>query len=354
MPRRRTTSRRIKRPDKQLTAIDLFSGCGGLTLGLKAAGFKVLAAVENEPLACKTYRLNHADTHLLERDITKTRPSYLRRRLGLRPGQLDLLAGCPPCQGFSSLRTLNGKRKVKEPMNDLVFQFLKYIKVFNPKAVMMENVPGLARDERLEILVDALNRLGYECEARVLNAADYGAPQRRTRMIMIALRGRKPKFARKARISPNVKTAIGWLHRAGTGKDLLHDYKVNRDERIKELIRRIPVNGGSRTDLPDDEQLECHQNCDGFKDIYGRMAWKKPAPTITGGCINPSKGRFLHPRQHRAITLREASLLQGFPKNYRFDLSKGRFQVAQLIGNAFPPTFAERHARVIRRQLLVQ
>ncbi|HEU0142197.1 MAG TPA: DNA cytosine methyltransferase [Bryobacteraceae bacterium] len=353
MTARKKTPGRLKRKHRT-TAIDLFSGCGGLSLGLKSAGFDVIAAIDNDPLACATYRMNHKDTVLIEKDISKTKPTYLRKRLGLRPGQLDLLAGCPPCQGFSTLRTLNGKKNVKEPMNDLVFQFMKYVRAFRPKAIMMENVPGLAKDSRLEELIRDLNRLGYRCEARVLNAADFGVPQRRARMILIAMKRRTPVFAQQARVSRSVRSAIGALPRAGTGSDPLHDYEVNRAEHVVELIKRIPTNGGSRRDLPESDQLDCHKKCDGFADIYGRMAWEKPAPTITGGCINPSKGRFLHPRQHRAITLREAALLQGFPKRYKFDLSAGRFNAAQMIGNAFPPEFAERHAKVIRKQLVEQ
>ena len=117
------------------------------------------------------------------------------------------------------------------------------------------------------------------------------------------------------------------------------------------LIRRIPKNGGSRTDLPNMDQLECHQKLDGFNDVYGRMSWHEPAPTITGGCINPSKGRYIHPDDDRAITLREAALLQGFPKSYAFDMSRGRYPAAQMIGNAFPPKFAEHHARAIYTHL---
>jgi DNA (cytosine-5)-methyltransferase 1 len=354
MAARKTTRSTSRRKAKAPIAIDLFSGCGGLSVGLKAAGFDVVAAIDNDPLACSTYRLNHKNVVLIERDISKTRPSYLRKRLRLRQGELDLLAGCPPCQGFSTLRTLNGNRNVREPLNDLVFQFMKYVRAFRPKAIMMENVPGLAKDSRLQDLISDLNKLGYRCEARVLNAADFGVPQRRARMILIALKKRKPVFAEQARTYRDVRKAIGKLPRAGTGTDPLHDYEVNRAKHVIELIKRIPTNGGSRGDLPKKDQLDCHKRCDGFADIYGRMAWEEPAPTITGGCINPSKGRFLHPRQHRAITLREAALLQGFPKNYKFDLSTGRFNVAQLIGNAFPPAFAERHAAVIRKQLVGQ
>jgi DNA (cytosine-5)-methyltransferase 1 len=117
------------------------------------------------------------------------------------------------------------------------------------------------------------------------------------------------------------------------------------------LIKLIPKDGGSRGDLSLRYQLPCHKRCDGFKDIYGRMAWYDVAPTITGGCLNPSKGRFLHPEQNRAITLREATLLQGFPRGYVLSLRRGRFAAAEMIGNALPPGFVKRHAKQIVRFL---
>jgi DNA (cytosine-5)-methyltransferase 1 len=113
----------------------------------------------------------------------------------------------------------------------------------------------------------------------------------------------------------------------------------------------VPKDGGSRTDLPDAMQLACHTRVDGFHDVYGRMAWDRPAPTITGGCINPSKGRFLHPEEDRAITLREAALLQSFPPGHVFSLRRGKYAAAELIGNALPPAFVRRHARPIAEAL---
>ena len=113
----------------------------------------------------------------------------------------------------------------------------------------------------------------------------------------------------------------------------------------------IPKDGGSRTDLSEEYQLECHKRTNGFKDVYGRMAWDKPAPTITGGCNNPSKGRFLHPEEDRVITLREAALLQTFPVNYKFSFRSGKAGVATMIGNALPPAFIEFHARNIIEHL---
>lgn len=332
---------------ESLTAIDLFSGCGGLSLGLKRAGFDVIAAVENEPVASATFKKNHPETELLEQDITTIKPSYLRTRLRLNKGELDLLAGCPPCQGFSKLWTMNGSYMSDDPINDLVLQFQKFVSAFLPKAVMMENVPGLASDSRHTQFCRFIQKLGYNFETRVLDAADFGVPQRRRRMILIAHRGIAPKFARKGTRTKSVENAIRELSVPGDGNDPLHDYSVERSIKVRNRIRKIPKNGGSRGDLPKAAQLKCHKKNDGFRDIYGRMSWQKPSPTITGGCINPSKGRFLHPEQDRAITLREAALLQGFPKTYEFDMTRGRYHSAQMIGNAFPPMFAERHARVV-------
>lgn len=331
----------------KLTAIDLFSGCGGLSLGLQYAGFQVVAAVENEDLACDTYELNHPQTTLLRKDIRKIRPSYLLKKLNLKPGELTLLAGCPPCQGFSTLRTLNGSVNVEEPMNDLLFQFLKFVRTFTPKSILMENVPGLATDPRLQKFELELNKLGYQSNVEVLNAADYGTPQRRQRMVLLATQGKKPKFGEIPKYRKTVAWALRRLERPENSNDELHNYEVRRSEQVQRLIEKIPLNGGSRTDLPKKDQLRCHQKCDGFKDVYGRMKWDKPSPTITGGCINPSKGRFLHPEQHRAITLREAALLQGFPRSYKFKMSRGRYPAAQMIGNAFPPKFAQLHAEAL-------
>jgi DNA (cytosine-5)-methyltransferase 1 len=120
---------------------------------------------------------------------------------------------------------------------------------------------------------------------------------------------------------------------------------------VLKLIRDIPKDGGSRGDLPRARQLRCHKKSDGFSDIYGRMAWKKVAPTITSGCFNPSKGRFLHPESDRAITMREAALLQGFPRDYSFALSYGKQAIALMIGNALPPEFIRRHALEIHGAL---
>jgi DNA (cytosine-5)-methyltransferase 1 len=138
----------------------------------------------------------------------------------------------------------------------------------------------------------------------------------------------------------------------GRSRDPLHNYSVQRTKTVARLIKKIPRNGGSRRDLGERAQLACHKRLHGFKDVYGRLAWDRPANTITGGCINPSKGRFLHPTADRAITLREAALLQTFPKGYRFHWDNNRYALAVLIGNALPPEFVKRHAKALRESTL--
>ena len=336
---------------RKFSAIDLFSGCGGLSLGLRRAGFRVVAAIDRDALSASTYKKNHKRTVVLEKDIRSVDALDLMKELQLVAGELDLMAGCPPCQGFSTLRTLNGGRTVHEPLNDLVYDFLRFVSVFMPRTVMMENVPALLKDKRLQEVTRSLDDLGYTYAARLFNAENFGVPQRRLRLILVASRHKCPPFARPVRGRRTVSHAIRNLPRPEQSEDSLHNYSVGRTENVIALIRRIPKDGGSRTDLPDIDQLECHRKLNGFKDVYGRMAWNQPAPTITGGCINPSKGRFIHPAEDRAITLREAAILQGFPTSYEFDLSSGRYPTAQMIGNAFPPKFAEHHARSIYTHL---
>lgn len=338
-------------PKRQPIAIDLFSGSGGLTLGLKHAGFRVIGAVDCDSLAAETYRANHKNTVLWERDIRDLAVSEAANRLSLRAGELDLLAGCPPCQGFSSMRTLNGKRNLNDPRNELVFEFLRFIKELEPKAIMMENVPGLAANYRLTVFCEEIKKLGYSYVCDVLNAANFGVPQRRYRMVLLAGKYGQPSFASPHKRRYTVRDAIARLPLAGETEDHLHDSSEKRSDRIIDLIKSIPKDGGSRMDIGTERQLDCHKKCNGFRDVYGRMSWNDVAPTITGGCINPSKGRFLHPEYDRAITLREAALLQTFPKDYFFSLKRGKMSAAELIGNALPPKFIRSHAIALKEYL---
>ncbi len=338
----------------RLTAVDLFCGCGGLTQGLKRAGFNLLGAIDNDPLSVRTYTANHPEVHVWEKDIRELTVAVLKRRLGVRKGELDLLAGCPPCQGFSTMRTLNGSRRICDPMNNLIFEFERFVVGLRPRAVILENVPGLARDRRFRTFCRHMEKLGYIGDHRVLNATDYGVPQRRHRLIYLAgLQGSIP-FAASSPNKKTVRDAIAKLSPPGRSGDPVHDIPERRSQKVLDLIRRIPKNGGSRICLPEEFQLDCHKRCNGFKDVYGRMAWNEQAPTITGGCYNPSKGRFLHPTQNRAITIREAALLQGFPRRYKFPATNNKSALALMIGNALPPPFIAAHARNIKHMLYGQ
>lgn len=332
-------------------AVDLFCGAGGMTQGLKNAGFSVIGAVEIEPVACETYRMNHSETTVVTDDIRKIDCSDFMQRLNLKQGELDLLAGCPPCQGFSSMRTKNGAHKIEDQRNDLVFEFVRFTKELLPKYVLMENVPGLAKDNRIKEVLKILESLGYYINkdtVQVINAADYGVPQRRRRMILCASRVQDFTLNHTAFSKKTVRDAIENLPKPGFSGDPLHDILEKRQDKTVEMIKLIPKDGGSRSDLPVGYHLPCHiRNPKCFKDVYGRMKWDTVSPTITGGCINPSKGRFLHPEQDRAITLREAALLQTFPGDYKFSFKKGRDGVALMIGNALPPLFIQRHAEQI-------
>jgi DNA (cytosine-5)-methyltransferase 1 len=342
--KKRKNGRENKRP--QFRAIDLFSGCGGLTLGLKQAGFRVIGAVEIDPLAVETYKANHKRVVVWAQDIRTLSVAEVKRKLRLGHGKLDLLAGCPPCQGFSRMTTLNGRFKVRDPRNDLIYQFLRFVRGLRPKSIMLENVPGLAKDRRLKKLSGELAKIGYHSKHDVLDAAEYGVPQRRRRFIFVAGRKSNIPFARPSTRKLTVRDAFRRLRRIRKS-DKLHNFPEKRAPKVVRLIRLIPKNGGSRLNLGLENQLACHRSCNGFKDVYGRMSWEDVAPTITGGCCNPSKGRFLHPTRNRAITLREAALLQSFPPTYYFSVRKGKFAVADMIGNALPPQFIRRHAKRI-------
>ncbi|PKR56527.1 DNA (cytosine-5-)-methyltransferase [Thalassospira lohafexi] len=339
-----------------LTAVDLFSGAGGLTLGLKQAGFRVLAGVEIEKVPARTFQLNHPDVHCFNKDIRELGAVELLRAIGLKRGELDLLAGCPPCQGFSTLRTRKKTKAVSDDRNDLLFEFLRVVEALAPKALMMENVPALATDSRIRMFLKRISALGYKVgrrNVRVEDASEYGVPQRRFRMILLASKVGQVDQADKSDVI-TVRKCLDAVKLAPVGEadDPLHDHISKRTERVMEIIRNIPKDGGSRIALPDHLVLNCHKDKkSGFRDVYGRMSWDEVSPTMTGGCGNPSKGRYLHPEEDRAISLREAALFQTFPADYQFDLSGGRDKVALMIGNALPPEFIRRHAVKISETL---
>lgn len=317
--------------------------------GFRRAGYRVIGAIEIDKDAANVYKSNHPSVTVWTNDIKQVSAKSILNALGLKKGDLDLLGGCPPCQGFSTLRTYNGNRWTRDKQNDLIFEFQRLVLGLKPKLVMMENVPGLFTNSRFKKFRTSLMKVGYQVKADVLNVADFGVPQRRRRMVLLASLKTAVEFAAPTKRVRTVRQAIGGLPKAGKSGDALHDLPENRSEEVVERIRTVPRNGGSRSALPSRLRLKCHETSNGFKDVYGRMTWDQPAPTITTGCFNPSKGRFLHPSANRAITMREAALLQSFRKSYKFPAELGKVRVAAMIGNALPPEFIRRHTVALNR-----
>ncbi len=333
-----------------LNAIDIFSGCGGLTEGMRRAGFNVRVAVEIDADSVLTYNMNHPDTEIIQRDISEVKASEIKKILG--DDQLHLLAGCPPCQGFSSVRRLNRKRSVRDERNSLVAEYLRFVKELKPLTVMMENVPGLKDYFLFKDVFKELQKLGYNPKVDIVNIKDYGVPQRRRRLVMVGALLGKTDIAAGTGEKVTVRQAIGDLEPVEVTSDPVHKITAKHTPRIKQMIAMIPKNGGSRKDLPEKFTLNCHKRKNvGFNDIYGRLRWDDYSTTITGGCLNPSKGRFLHPEENRAITPREAALLQSFPENYRFPTDVSKASLALLIGNALPPMFSFVQCRNIKKHL---
>ena len=336
-------------------AVDLFAGCGGLTQGLRDAGFHVFAAIENDSYAANVYGLNHPGAHIYRGDIQDLDPTTIKNDFPAETSPLHLLAACPPCQGFSSLRRKNKKRSVFDKRNQLILEFVRFVEELRPLCIMLENVPWLENYHLYKKAVRRLRSLGYELTDAVLDVADYGVPQHRDRLILLGSRLEKTSLARPYWRKRTVRDEIGDLPTPKNSRDALHRLTMQHTPKISELIRNIPRNGGSRKSLPKRFHLKCHQNKKaGFCDVYGRLRWSDQSVTITGGCLNPSKGRFLHPTQNRAITPREAALLQTFPRRYRFlsdDFEMPKDVLALLIGNALPPKFSAAHSRQLLKHI---
>jgi DNA (cytosine-5)-methyltransferase 1 len=330
--------------NKEYHAIDLFSGCGGLSEGLRQAGFNVIAALEVDAQAAKCYALNHRNTALIQKDIRRVTSTDIIKVLGNK--ELHLLAGCPPCQGFSSVRRLNKKKSARDPRNSLILDFLRLVKKLKPLTIMLENVAALKDYYLFKDLMRTVERMGYQIDYDIVNVADYGVPQRRKRLVMVGSLLGEVEIAPITGERSTVRNVIGNLTSIRKTRDPLHKITADHTKKVQEMIKLIPRNGGSRGDLPEKYELKCHKKKNiGFKDVYGRLCWDDVSSTITGGCLNPSKGRFLHPKENRVITPREAALLQTFPARYRFPINIPKGDLAVLIGNALPPKFSRIQAR---------
>ncbi|HXJ39749.1 MAG TPA: DNA cytosine methyltransferase [Bryobacteraceae bacterium] len=320
-------------------AIDLFSGCGGLSQGLTNAGFRVVAAFDNDADSIAAYRLNHPGVPVFDGDIREVDIAQIKKLLNGRP--LHLLAGCPPCQGFSSMRRLNKKRSKRDDRNNLVLEYLRFVKELEPLCIMMENVPGLVNYTLFKRVIAALRALGYAPVVEPIRIQEYGVPQRRRRLVVVGSLLGPLEIAKPTKERVTVRDVIGHLESLADTKDPVHRIVKVHTPEVMRRIKATPRNGGSRTDVPEFE-LACHKDKKvGFRDVYGRLRWDDFSSTITGGCLNPSKGRFLHPEEDRAITAREAALLQTFPRNYKFPSTLSKTSIALMIGNALPPKFSQ-------------
>ncbi|HBB9944258.1 DNA cytosine methyltransferase [Vibrio parahaemolyticus] len=339
-----------------LSSIDLFSGGGGLSEGMKQAGFSILSAVENNKDAAETFRANHESSYVFEDDIRLVSGTEILKRSNLLRGELDLLAGCPPCQGFSSLTR---KYKRDDDRNSLINEVGRLVKELMPKTIMIENVPGLMNKGKplLDAFLEEIHALGYISNHGVFQVADYGVPQHRKRFVLLAGLGFEVKIPQATHSEKASKDKKRWVtvREAFDGLDepvLLKEtyldggpqkfnWNVRRDishvnvERLKHLKP-----GGSRFDIPDSLRPNCHKgNNKGFSNVYGRMSFNTVSPTITGGCTTLSKGRFGHPEKLRTISVREAARLQTFPDSFEF-ATDAVDSVCQIIGNALPCEFA--------------
>lgn len=334
---------------EKLISIDLFAGCGGLTEGMHKAGFSTGIAVELVEPAVKAYNLNHPDTKVIKKDIRNIKKREIVKALkGHRP---HLLAGCPPCQGFSSIRRLN-RASVADHRNDLVLEYLRFAKEHRPYTLMMENVPALLEYDLFQFVMDELRQIGYHIDVKVVNVKNYGVPQNRRRLVMVGSLLGPIQVAAGTNEKVTVRDMIAGLESVNTTDDPMHKITARHTEAVMDRIKLTPKDGGSAKDLPQRFQLTCHKKPNvGFNDVYGRLRWDDYSTTITGGCLNPSKGRFLHPEEDRVITPREAALLQSFPLNYRFPLDIPKQALALLIGNALPPKFSYVQSQNIKSHL---
>ena len=338
---------------EQFYAVDLFCGGGGLTCGLKQSGFCVVAGVELDKTAAATYSANNPNTIMFNCDIKNITGEDL---LAASPnGKVDLIAACPPCQGFSSL---TAKYKTNDKRNLLINEVVRLVKQVKPSVILIENVPGLANGRGNKIFQKAISELesvGYVLDYRICDVAEYGVPQHRKRLIVLGAVGEKINVPESTNGNERGKSPLKTVREtiSGISVPTVFNAKKQANEKISSgwnvirniseitfrRLQAIPPEG-DRRNLPEVLRPRCHRKKDnGFINVYGRMKWDSPAPTITGGCVTLSKGRFGHPDQMRTISVYEAALLQSFPKDYLFR-ARSIDEVCKIIGNAVPPYFA--------------
>lgn len=342
----------------QLKAIDFFCGGGGMTCGLRQAGINVIAGVDFDKAVGETYEYNNPGSRFIQSDIKRLRSDHFERNFGLQKNDDNLiLVGCSPCQYYSIINT-DRKKSIKT--KDLLRSFARFVEYYRPGYVLVENVPGIMtnKDSILPEFLQRLDELGYHNNKyEVLDLCYFGVPQSRRRFSMIASRlDVEIRLPEKDDHLAVLKDYIGETHgfpRIPAGhkdKSEFNHSVAGLSEVCLERMRLTPHDGGSRDAWANNDrlQLPCYVGHDNsFKDNYGRMAWDKPAPTITTKFFSISNGRFGHPEEDRAISIREGATLQTFPKEYVFK-TNSIATAAKLIGNAVPCEYARRLGETIK------
>ncbi len=335
----------MKKFRPKIKVIDLFCGIGGLTHGLIKQGLDVVAGIDNDESCRYGFEYNN-NSNFIGKDILDVKAKDINELFGNEDDTIRVLAGCAPCQPFSSY---NLRRVTKQQLQPLE-KFAQLIEQVLPDIVSMENVSNLADTKKYPIFktfLDTLDRCGYKTEYKIVDVSDYGVPQRRKRLVLLASRFGDISLVQKTHENNkiHVRDVIYKLPPIKDGdvhpKDPLHRTRKLSAENVKR-IKATPHDGGSSKSWSEDLQLPCHKKKSGKTyrcSVYGRMKWDEPAPTMTTQCIGLGNGRFGHPEQDRAISLREAAIFQTFPKYYRFYEPGNTIQIAQIakfIGNAVP------------------
>lgn len=344
--------------NNRLKAVDFFSGGGGMSYGLQLAGIDVLSGIDNDKNAKETYEANIGYGKFIHADVFELREDELKEKLSLEKNDKNLvLIGCSPCQFWSIIKT---DKKKSEKSKNLLNEFHRFVQYFMPGYVIVENVPGVLHKKKesgLEYFINWLKEKGYHVHSGIHNTVDYGVPQSRRRYTLVANRVTPQKIfpepSRERHLT--VRDFIG-VHNGFTrikagnkdSTDFMHKTS-SMSELNLERIKNVSKDGGDRFGFASNPalQLECFVGKDdSFRDTYGRLWWDKPSPTITTKFYSISNGRFVHPEENRALSLREGAVLQSFPRNYIFK-GKSIRAIARLIGNAVPPEYARRIGEAI-------
>jgi DNA (cytosine-5)-methyltransferase 1 len=326
---------------------DFFSGCGGTSRGFADAGMEVVFGTDIDPDAGASFQSNFPDATFISADIRNVAVGVLAPLIQSNKFQ-TLFCGCAPCQPFSKQSRTKPR---SDPRRNLLGEFTRFVAAWLPDYVFVENVPGMQRVTSAEgplfDFTNALAELGYHFVAKVLPALWFGVPQRRDRLMVLASRHGEvdlPNASHGFDGQP-VSTLRDWIEglselEAGETDPIDPDHRAAKLSPINLARITATPEGGSRDSWPDHLWLNCHLKHDGHTDVYGRLAWDKPAAGLTTRCISYSNGRFGHPVQNRALSVREAACIQTFPRDYRFSGSMA--SKARQIGNAVPPLMARK------------